>query len=128
VAAQRPARLSDPVAGTVLREARRPRRPCTRRQHLHSQRQDRAGADLPTTLAGLLDRQSPDDLARRPALRVFCRAGHLPHRAAEKWKDDYAIEGVGDLGLHQLYRAMAWLGEVLPKDQQDGATPFAPRT
>lgn len=49
-------------------------------------------------------------------------------RAAEKWKNDYAIEGVGDLGLHQLYRAMAWLGEVLPKDQQDGATPFAPRT
>jgi hypothetical protein len=49
-------------------------------------------------------------------------------RAAEKWKDDYAIQGTGDLGLHQLYRAMAWLGEVLPKDQQDGATPFAPRT
>jgi transposase len=49
-------------------------------------------------------------------------------RAAEKWKDDYAIEGVGDLGLHQLYRAMAWLGEILPKDQQDDATPFAPRT
>ena len=49
-------------------------------------------------------------------------------RAAEKWKDDYAIEGVGDLDLHQLYRAMAWLGEVLPKDQQDGATPFVPRT
>ena len=49
-------------------------------------------------------------------------------RAAEKWKDDYAIEGVGDLDLHHLYRAMAWLGEVLPKDQQDGATPFAPRT
>jgi hypothetical protein len=34
-------------------------------------------------------------------------------RAAEKWKDDYAIEGVGGLDLHQLYRAMAWLGEVL---------------
>jgi transposase len=49
-------------------------------------------------------------------------------RAAEKWKDDYAIEGVGGLELHQIYRAMAWLGEVLPKDQQDGATPFAPRT
>jgi hypothetical protein len=49
-------------------------------------------------------------------------------RAAEKWKDDYAIQGVGDLDLHQLYRAMAWLGEVLPKAQQDGATPFAPRT
>ena len=49
-------------------------------------------------------------------------------RAAEKWKDDYTIEGVDDLDLHQIYRAMAWLGEVLPKDQQDGATPFAPRT
>jgi transposase len=49
-------------------------------------------------------------------------------RATEKWKDDYAIDGVCDLELHQIYRAMAWLGEVLPKDQQDGATPFAPRT
>jgi transposase len=49
-------------------------------------------------------------------------------RAAEKWKDDYAIEGVGELDLHHLYRAMAWLGEELPKDRQDGATPFAPRT
>ena len=49
-------------------------------------------------------------------------------RAAEKWKDDYAIGGVEDLNLHHLYRAMAWLGEELPKDRQDGATPFAPRT
>ena len=49
-------------------------------------------------------------------------------RAAEKWKDGYAIEGIGKLDLHHLYRAMAWLGEVLAKDQQDGATPFAPRT
>ena len=49
-------------------------------------------------------------------------------RAAEKWKDDYAIGGVEDLNLHHLFRAMAWLGEELPKDRQDGATPFAPRT
>ena len=49
-------------------------------------------------------------------------------RAAEKWKDDYTIEGVADLELHHLYRAMAWLGEVLPSTQQDGATPFSPRT
>jgi transposase len=48
-------------------------------------------------------------------------------RAAEKWKDDYAIDGTSDLDLHHLYRAMAWLGEELPKDQQDGATRFAPR-
>jgi hypothetical protein len=26
-----------------------------------------------------------------------------------------------------IYRAMAWLGEALPADQQDAATPFAPR-
>ncbi len=49
-------------------------------------------------------------------------------RAAEKWKDDYALAGVGAVSLHHLYRAMAWLGEVLPQDQQTRATPFAPRT
>ncbi|MCX6603299.1 MAG: hypothetical protein NTV52_06875 [Acidobacteria bacterium] len=37
-------------------------------------------------------------------------------RAAEKWKDEYSIEGTDNLDLHHLYRAMAWLGEVLPKD------------
>jgi hypothetical protein len=44
----------------------------------------RIGPDLifQRLLAGLLDRQSPDGLARRQALRVFRRAGHLPHRAA----------------------------------------------
>ena len=49
-------------------------------------------------------------------------------RAAEKWKEDHSIEGAAGLSLHHLYRAMAWLGEELPKDQQTGATPFAPRT
>jgi hypothetical protein len=49
-------------------------------------------------------------------------------RAAEKWKDDYTIPGVAGLSLHHLYRAMAWLGEELPPNQQSGATPFAPRT
>jgi transposase len=49
-------------------------------------------------------------------------------RAAEKWRVDYAIEGVAHLELQHLYRAMAWLGEVLPKAQQNGATPFASRT
>jgi transposase len=48
-------------------------------------------------------------------------------RAAEKWKDGYAIRGADGLALHHLYRAMAWLGEPLPKDQQWGATPFTPR-
>jgi transposase len=31
------------------------------------------------------------------------------------------------IALHQVYRAMAWLGESLAQDQQKGATPFAPR-
>jgi Transposase DDE domain len=49
-------------------------------------------------------------------------------RACEKWMTDYAIPGVDGLALHHLYRAMAWLGEELPAEQQAGATPFAPRT
>jgi hypothetical protein len=48
-------------------------------------------------------------------------------RAAEKWKTDYQIEECEALQLHHLYRAMAWLGEELPHDQQAGKTPFAPR-
>src|SRR3954453_1917856 len=48
-------------------------------------------------------------------------------RAADKWKQDYGIEGCDDLQLHHLYRAMAWLGEELPKDHQKDKTPFAPR-
>jgi Transposase DDE domain len=48
-------------------------------------------------------------------------------RAADKWKADYQIDGCEALQLHHLYRAMAWLGEELPQDQQAGQTPFAPR-
>jgi transposase len=43
------------------------------------------------------------------------------------WKQDYEIPGTDELELHQFYRAMAWLGEPLPEEQQAGATPFAPR-
>jgi DDE family transposase len=48
-------------------------------------------------------------------------------RAADKWRTDYQIDGCDSLQLHHLYRAMAWLGEPLPEDQQMGKTPFAPR-
>jgi len=48
-------------------------------------------------------------------------------RAAEKWKDGYAIADVEALSLHHLYRAMAWLGSPLAGEEQGGATPFAPR-
>ena len=48
-------------------------------------------------------------------------------RAADRWREDYAIAGVEGLDLHHLYRAMAWLGEELPEKEQDGRTPFVPR-
>ena len=47
--------------------------------------------------------------------------------AADRWREDYRIAGSDDLDLHHLYRAMAWLGEELPTEQQDAATKFAPR-
>ena len=34
-------------------------------------------------------------------------------RAAQKWQASYAISGVEALEVHQLYRAMGWLGEPL---------------
>jgi len=46
-------------------------------------------------------------------------------RACDKWQRDYIITGVAGLGLHHLYRAMAFLGTEL-EDQQD-QTAFAPR-
>ena len=49
-------------------------------------------------------------------------------RAAERWKQDQAIAGTEGLRLQHLYRAMGWLGQALPKSEQAGATPFAPRT
>ena len=48
-------------------------------------------------------------------------------RQADRWREDFLIEGVEMLGLHHLYRAMAWLGEKLPRCEQDAATPFSSR-
>jgi len=47
-------------------------------------------------------------------------------RAADKWKHDYLLGGAAELGLHHLYRAMAWLGEQLPDDEQRGSTRLVP--
>lgn len=58
-------------------------------------------------------------------LHRLCATGS--DRAAQRWKQDYQIEGVDELELHQLYRAMAWLGEQLPADQQQGFTNLVPR-
>ena len=39
--------------------------------------------------------------------RLFCPGSD---RAADSWREGYAIAGTEDLRLHHLYRAMAWLG------------------
>ena len=46
-------------------------------------------------------------------------------RSCDKWHRDYRINGINDLALHHLYRAMSFLGDDLL--DQKGATPFAPR-
>jgi hypothetical protein len=37
-------------------------------------------------------------------------------RAAERWKEAYRIPGAQELELHQLYRAMAFLGEPIGEE------------
>jgi transposase len=46
-------------------------------------------------------------------------------RFCDKWRRDYRIDGVEDLSLHHLYRAMSFLGEEI--EDQNGATPFSLR-
>lgn len=46
-------------------------------------------------------------------------------RFCDKWRRDYRIDGVAELSLHHLYRAMAFLGEQI--EDQGHATPFSPR-
>ena len=84
---------------------------------------------LPQVLRRLLaDRKFGFDVERAVFLTVLHRLfAPGSDRAAERWKSGYAIAGVEGLQLHHLYRAMAWLGEPLPEDQQADATPFAPR-
>jgi hypothetical protein len=44
-------------------------------------------------------------------------------RAADKWREDYAIEGSEPLRLHHLYRTMAWLGQPLAGEDEAQASP-----
>lgn len=48
-------------------------------------------------------------------------------RAADRWKSDYHVAGIEALQLHHLYRAMAWLGEELPAEEQQGSTKLVRR-
>ena len=54
------------------------------------------------------------DLERAVYLTVLHRLfASGSDRAAESWKQNYRIPGAEELWLHQLYRAMAWLGEEI---------------
>jgi len=46
-------------------------------------------------------------------------------RFCDKWRRQYLIDGTEDIRLHQLYRAMAFLGEEI--EDQAYATRFSPR-
>jgi hypothetical protein len=48
-------------------------------------------------------------------------------RSAQRWKIDYQIGQAEEIELHHLYRAMGWLGEQLPEDQQQGFSKLVPR-
>ncbi len=83
---------------------------------------------LPKVLGRLLaERKFGFDVERAIFLTVLHRLfAPGSDRAAEVWRERYAIAGAEGLQLHHLYRAMAWLGEPLPEGQQAYATPFAP--
>ena len=74
----------------------------------------------------LSERKFEFDVERAIFLTVFHRlfiSGS--DRFCDKWRRDYVMEGVEKLSLHHLYRAMNFLGEEA--EDQEGATPFAPR-
>jgi transposase len=59
-------------------------------------------------------------------LHRLCATGS--DRAAQQWKLDYLIEGADEIELHQLYRAMGWLGEALPEAHQWDSSNLVPRS
>jgi len=80
-------------------------------------------------IRGLLEgRRFEFELERAVFLTVLHRLFHGgSDRDCMVWKEDYYLPGTDSLELHHLYRTMAWLGEELPREEQRGATPFAPR-
>src|SRR5271169_5398141 len=58
-------------------------------------------------------------------LHRLCATGS--DRAGQRWKEDYLIDGAEELELHQMYRAMAWLGDELPAAQQQDRLALVPR-
>jgi hypothetical protein len=60
----------------------------------------------------LADRKYELPVERAVFLTVLHRLfGSGSDRKGQKWLEDYAVTGTEGLTLHQMYRAMAWLGE-----------------
>jgi Transposase DDE domain len=80
-------------------------------------------------IAQLLGRRSFDFPVERAVfltvLHRLCATGS--DRAGQRWKEDYLLDGKDDLELHHMYRAMAWLGDQLADDQQQGFSKLVPR-
>ena len=68
----------------------------------------------------LLERKFEFDVERALFLTVLHRIFESgSDRSADKWRFDYQIDKTDGLQLHQLYRAMAWLGEEVPVSIKD---------
>jgi hypothetical protein len=70
------------------------------------------------------EREFQFDLERAVFLTVLHRLFDPgSDRAAEKWRHGLVIDGLAGLGLHQLYRAMGWLGDELADQSGRGIGP-----
>jgi len=78
----------------------------------------------------LVDRRFTFDVERAVFLTVLHRLMDPgSDRAAEKWKQDFQISGAEEIELHQLYRAMGWLGqEIVPQSSLSPSARLAART
>ena len=78
----------------------------------------------------LADRRFTFDVERAVFLTVLHRLMDPgSDRAAEKWQQDFQIQGADQIELHQLYRAMGWLGEQkIPRSSGSSSAWLAART
>lgn len=77
-------------------------------------------------LEALKGREYQFDVERAIFLTVLHRLmASGSDRHCEMWRRDYHIEGTASLGIHNLYRAMNFLGEEI--EDQKNATPFSKR-
>jgi hypothetical protein len=80
---------------------------------------------LPEVLRSLLKGRRYDfEVERAIYLTVLHRLfASGSDRAAERWRENYLIPGTEKLELHQLYRAMAFLGEQTEPQNEQRASP-----